>query len=100
MEVVHAIAAIIYWLLLLYVLALIARMVLDIIPLLSRGWRPRGAGLVMAEAVYTITDPPIRFLRRFVRPVRIGPMAIDFAFTIVLLACFILMSITRALTFL
>ncbi|WP_417562808.1 YggT family protein [Microbacterium sp.] len=100
MEVVHVVAAVVYWLLLLYVIVLFARMVLDIVPLVNRGWRPSGAGLIAAEAVYTITDPPIRFLRRFVRPVRIGPVAIDFAFTIVLVACFILMSIARAVTFL
>jgi YggT family protein len=99
-QIVHVIAAVVYWLLLLYVVALFARMVLDIIPLVNRGWRPSGAGLIAAEVVYTITDPPIRFLRRFVRPVRIGSIAIDLAFTIVLIACFILMSIVRALTFL
>jgi len=63
----------------------------------NRGWRPRGAGLVLAEVVYTVTDPPIRFVRRFVRPMRVGPVAIDFAFTIVLLVCFVLLAITRTL---
>jgi YggT family protein len=91
---VHLIAAVLNGLLLLYVIVLLARMVLDYIPLFNRGWRPKGAGLVVAELVYTVTDPPIRLLRRFVKPVRIGPVAIDFAFTIVLLACFVLLSIT------
>ena len=89
------IAAILNGVLLLYVLVLLTRMVLDFVPLLNREWRPRGAGLVAAEAVFTVTDPPIRFFRRFIRPVRIGPIAIDFAFTIVLLLCFVLLAITR-----
>ena len=97
MGAVHLVAAIANWLLLLYVLVLFARMILDFMPLLNRGWRPAGAGLVAAEIVYMITDPPIRFLRRFVRPLRVGPVAIDFAFTIVLVVCFILLSITGSL---
>lgn len=98
MGVVHLIAAIINTLLLLYILVLFARMILDIVPMLNRGWRPKGAGLIAAEIVYTVTDPPLRFLRRFVRPVRMGPVAIDLSFTIVILICFVLMSITGALS--
>lgn len=97
MGAVHLVAAIANWLLLLYVLVLFARMILDFVPMFNRGWRPTGAGLVAAEVVYMITDPPIRFLRRFVRPLRVGPVAIDFAFTIVLVVCFILLSITGSL---
>ncbi len=98
MGVVRLIAAILNTLLLLYVLVLFARMILDVIPMVNRGWRPKGPGLVAAEIVYMITDPPLRFLRRFVRPVRLGPVALDLSFTIVVLACFVLMSITGALS--
>jgi len=95
--VLQIVAGVLNGLLLLYVLVLLARMVFDYIPMFNRGWRPRGAGLVLAEVVYTVTDPPIRFVRRFVRPMRVGPVAIDFAFTIVLLVCFVLLAITRTL---
>jgi len=95
---VRLIAGIVNVLLLLYVLVLFARMILDIIPMVNRGWRPRGAGLIFAEVVYTITDPPLRFLRRFIRPLRVGPVAIDLSFTIVIVVCFVLMSITGALS--
>ncbi|QAY61582.1 YggT family protein [Microbacterium protaetiae] len=98
MGIVGLIAAIVNTLLLLYVLVLFARMILDIIPIVNRGWRPKGAGLVFAEIVYTLTDPPLRLLRRFVRPVRIGAVSIDLSFTIVILVCFVLMSITGALS--
>lgn len=97
MGVLQIVAGVLNGLLLLYVLVLLARMVFDYIPMFNRGWRPRGAGLVLAEVVYTVTDPPIRFVRRFVRPMRVGPVAIDFAFTIVLLVCFVLLAITRTL---
>ncbi|MDQ2698240.1 MAG: YggT family protein [Actinomycetota bacterium] len=72
-----------------YVVVLFARFVLDLARVFARQWRPRGLGLVLAEFVYTLTDPPIRFVRRFVRPVRVGGVAIDFAFSIVFIACLI-----------
>jgi YggT family protein len=96
-DVLRLIAAILNGALLLYVLVLLVRMVLEFIPLLNREWRPRGAGLVVAEFVYTVTDPPIRFFRRFIKPLRIGPVAIDFAFTVVLLVCFVLLAVTRTI---
>ncbi|WP_336646210.1 YggT family protein [Microbacterium sp. USHLN186] len=82
----------------LYVLVLIVRLVLDYIPLFNRSWRPKGAGLVAAELVYTVTDPPIRFFRRLVPPLRIGTIALDFGFTLTMLSVLILMGIVRALT--
>ncbi len=82
---------------LIYVFVLLARLVLDFIPIFNREWRPKGAGLIAAEVVYTVTDPPIRFLRRFIPPLRIGQIAIDFAFAITMFTCFILLSITRSL---
>lgn len=71
---------IIYWLLWLYMLVLFARMVLSWIPMLARDWRPRGAMLVVAETIYTITDPPLRLLRKLLKPVRIGNIMLDLAF--------------------
>ncbi|WP_313356483.1 YggT family protein [Microbacterium sp.] len=82
----------------LYVLVLIARLVLEYIPMFNRSWRPRGAGLVVAEIVYTVTDPPIRFFRRLVPPLRIGTIALDFGFMLTMLSVFILMAVIRALT--
>jgi YggT family protein len=95
--VLQLVASIVNILLLLYVLVLLIRLILDYIPMFNRSWRPRGAGLVLAEVVYTITDPPIRLFRRFIPPLRIGPVAIDFAFTLVLILCFILLAVTRSL---
>ena len=47
--------------------------------------------------VYTITDPPIKFFRRFIPPLRVGAIAIDFAFALTMLLCFILLGVTRSL---
>ncbi|MBZ4486635.1 YggT family protein [Microbacterium sp. cx-55] len=97
MEIVRLVASVANVLLLIYVLVLLGRLILDYIPIFNREWRPRGVGLVAAELVYTVTDPPIRLLRRFIPPLRIGPVAIDFAFALTMLICFVLLSVTRSL---
>ena len=84
-------------LLLLYVFVLFGRLILEYIPIFNREWRPKGAWLVVAEAIYTITDPPIKFFRRFIPPLRVGGVSIDFAFALTMLVCFILLAVTRSL---
>jgi YggT family protein len=96
-EILSIIGGIVELVLTLYVLVLIVRLVLEYIPLFNRSWRPKGAGLVAAEVVYTLTDPPIRFFRRLVPPLRIGTIALDFGFMLTMLSVLILMAIVRAL---
>ena len=72
MNVIQIVAGILNAAVLIYILVLLARLVFEWIPVFDREWRPRGAMLVVAEGVYTATDPPIRFLRRFIPPLRIG----------------------------
>lgn len=70
----------------LYMLVLIARMIFDWIRLLSPLWRPRGIILLIANVIYFFTDPPLKFLRKMIPPVRLGGnVAIDTAFLIVFL---------------
>jgi YggT family protein len=80
-----------------FLIAMWARFILDWVRLLARRWRPRGVALVLAEASYTVTDPPIRLVRRVVPPLRIGGAALDFAWSIVLLLCLILMAVVRSI---
>ncbi|MFB8190950.1 YggT family protein [Microbacterium sp. NPDC055988] len=95
MELVSVAASIVHLVLLLYIFVLFARLILDYIPMFNREWRPKGFGLVAAEAVYTVTDPPIRFFRRLIPPLRIGSLSLDFGFTLTLLVVLILMNIVR-----
>ena len=97
MDLLRLVAGILNVLLLIYVFVLLARLVLEYIPVFNREWRPKGAGLIAAELVYTITDPPIKLFRRFIPPLRIGAIAIDFAFALTMLLCFILLAVTRSL---
>lgn len=96
--VLGVIGSIVELVLTLYVFVLIARLVLDYIPLFNRQWRPKGAGLVLAELVYTLTDPPIRFFRRVVPPLRLGTISLDFGFALTMIVVLILMTIVRAIT--
>ena len=91
------VAPILNLLILLYVLVMLVRLVLVYFPLFNREWRPKGFGLVFAEVVYTITDPPLRFFRRLIPPLRMGPVALDLGFPLTMIIVLDLMSITGAL---
>jgi YggT family protein len=65
--------------------------VLDWVQVFARDWRPRGVALVVAEVTYTLTDPPIKALRRIIPPLRLGPVAFDVGFLLVFFACVFLM---------
>ncbi|GAA3024179.1 YggT family protein [Microbacterium dextranolyticum] len=97
MEIVRLAASVVNLLLLFYLLAMIARLILEYIPLFNREWRPRGFGLVLAEVVFTVTDPPLRLFRRLVPPLRLGPIALDLGFPLTMLVVFILLSVTGAI---
>lgn len=90
-------ANIIYYLLLLYFFALWARFILDFARNFARNWRPRGGVLIFTEVVYAITDPPIKLVRRIIPTIRIGGIALDFAWSIVLIVVLILMSVASSL---
>ncbi|GAA4353131.1 YggT family protein [Angustibacter luteus] len=74
---------------------LIGRLVLDWIQAFARDWRPKGITLVLAEAVYTVTDPPLRALRRVIPPLRIGQVQLDLAFMILFIVTLLLLQLLR-----
>jgi YggT family protein len=94
---VSAVASILELLLWLYFIVLLARLVSDWIQVFARDWQPRGPVLVVLEAVYTVTDPPLKFIRRFVPPIRLGSIALDLAFIILFIAVYIALSVVGAL---
>jgi len=94
---VGALFSIIYLLLLLYLFVLIGRLIFDWIQVFSRDWRPSGVVLVVAELVYTLTDPPLNWLRRYIPPLRLGAIALDLGFIILFLAISIAMQVASRL---
>ena len=83
----------------LYIGLLLARLVVEWVQAFARSWTPHGPLLVVLEIVYTATDPPINFVRRFVPPIRIGSVAIDVAFIIVLIFVYVLQALNAAIFF-
>lgn len=94
MSPVGIVALLVYIALTIFFVLMWARFVLDLVRAFARSWRPRGLGLVLAEFVFTVTDPPIRLVRRVIPPLRIGGAALDFAWTVVMLVTVILISVT------
>ena len=68
-----------------YMMVLLARVIMDWVQFFARGWRPRGIVLVAANLLYALTDPPIRWIRRFIPPLRLGGMALDVGFMVLCL---------------
>ncbi|KQM14980.1 hypothetical protein ASF83_02885 [Plantibacter sp. Leaf171] len=94
---ISVIGTILYLALLLYFFVLWARFILDLARVLRPQWRPTGVGLVLAELSFTITDPPIRFFRRVLPRVAVGPVALDFGWTLTMLCCIIAMTLVQLL---
>ena len=86
-----AILGLIYWALNLFLIALIGRLILDYIRVFSPSWRPQGVVLAIAELIYSITDKPLRFVRQFVPPLRLGGIALDLSFIVVFFVVQLLM---------
>lgn len=82
--------AVAYLILTLVLVLLIVRIVLDVVQTFAPAWRPQGAVLVGASAVYSVTDPPVRALRRRIPPLRLGGVGIDVAYMVAYLAVVLL----------
>ena len=76
-----------------YLVVLIGRMIFSWVQAFARDWRPTGILLVIAEGIFTITDPPLRFLRRFIPTVRLGMMALDLSFMVLFIVILILLEV-------
>jgi YggT family protein len=83
----------------LFLFLLFARFVVDWVQVFARSWTPKGIVLVVLEIVYSITDPPILFIRRFVPPLRLGAIALDTSFIIVLVAVYLLLQLNAIIFF-
>ena len=90
------IRSILYFIVFIFFIVLIARLVLDWIQVFAREWRPRGIVLVVAEVVYSVTDPALKALRRVLPPLRLGQVQIDLAFIVLFLLVSILLSVLSA----
>jgi YggT family protein len=81
------------YLLTIYLVLLIGRMILSWIQAFARSWHPTGIVLVIAEAIFTATDPPLKFLRRYIPTFRLGTVALDLSFMVLFIVVLILLDV-------
>jgi YggT family protein len=89
---VRTVLAILNLVVVVFLIFLLARAVLDWVQFFARDWRPHGPSLVVAEAVYTVTDPPLKFLRRLIPPLRLGNVSVDLAYMVLFAICWVLLA--------
>ncbi len=81
------------YLLSIYLVVLIGRMIFGWIQVFARSWRPTGIVLVIAETIFTLTDPPLKFLRRYIPPLRLGTVAMDLSYMVLFIVVLILLQV-------
>ena len=79
--------------LLVFYLLVIARLIVETTRSFARSWRPAGATAIGLEAVYTVTDPPMKLLRRLIPPLRVGGISFDMSVIVLLVAIWILRAV-------
>jgi YggT family protein len=77
----------------LYLVVLIGRMIISWIQAFARSWYPHGVILVIAETIFTLTDPPLKFLRRYIPTVRLGTVALDLSYMVLFIVVLILLDV-------
>lgn len=86
---------VLFYLLFFFWLLLTARIVIELVRVFARDWRPSGGVAIALESIYTVTDPPVRLVRRVIPPVRIGGVGLDLSIMVLLLVVFILMRLVQ-----
>jgi YggT family protein len=81
------------------VLVLLARFIIDWVQLLARSWRPQGIVAAFCEAIFTITDPPLRAVRGVIPPIRMGGAMLDLSPMVLLIGIYIVQILVRATMF-
>lgn len=89
MSLVAVVATVVFVALILFIAVMWVRLILDWVRALRPNWRPTGILLVVAEVSFVVTDPPIKLVRRVVKPVRFGGARLDFAWSVVLILCLV-----------
>jgi YggT family protein len=80
-----------------FLLLMFIRWIVDLVMSLSRDWRPTGALIVVFEITYTVTDPPLKALRRVIPPLRIGRFALDLSFIVLFISVSALINVVGGL---
>ena len=93
----HVVGQIIEGLLWFFLVLLWVRFVVDWVQVFARSWTPSGPLLILLEVVYSVTDPPIKALRRIIPPLRLGSIALDISFLLVMIITYVLLQLNRSI---
>ncbi|TAM82333.1 MAG: YggT family protein [Jatrophihabitans sp.] len=74
-----------------YLLLVLGRLVVETMRYFARSWRPAGVAAVGLELMYVVTDPPIKALRKLIPPLHLGSVSLDLSIAIVLLVLLLLL---------
>ena len=94
----HVVAAVAVYVLWAFIALLFVRFIIDWVMVFARNWRPAGAVAAVLELAYSATDPPLRALRRVIPPLRLGSFALDIAFILLFIACYVLIAVLTPYT--
>ncbi|MCX5396486.1 YggT family protein [Streptomyces sp. NBC_00102] len=78
-----------------FLVVLIFRLVMDYVFQFARSWEPGKPMVVVLEATYTATDPPLKLLRRLIPPLRLGGVALDLSFFVLMIIVYILIELLQ-----
>ena len=81
----------------LFKLALFIRIIIDYVRMFAKNWRPNSILLAFFEFIYSITDPPMRYVQRFVPPLRLGGISLDLSIIVLLIAVNLLQGAVRVI---
>lgn len=91
------VGSVLFYFLQIFILVMWVRLIVDFIRAARPDWRPAGPLLVLLSIVFAVTDPPIKLVRKVIKPLRFGAISIDFAWTIVIIVAFILSNVAASI---
>jgi YggT family protein len=93
---VQTVGLLLYVVLTVFIAFMWVRFIVDWVQVFARSWSPRGILLIVLELVYSVTDPPIKALRKVIPPLRLGSIALDLSFIIVFIGAYVLLQVVKA----
>lgn len=93
MDIVLEVVLLALWI---YFYLLLFRLVMQYVRMFARSWEPRGVMLVIMEATWTVTDPPLKALKKVIPPLRLGGIQLDMSFLVLMVIIVILTRIVGA----
>lgn len=80
-----------------FFILLLFRLVMEYILMFARSFRPKGVLVIALEVAYSVTDPPLKAIRRVVPPLRLGGVQLDLGFLLLLILVQILIGVVNSL---